>query len=134
MHQEEQQDIKICKVLKLSNGETIIGNVMKETVTYIDVNAPLKVLLYIQPDRHSMSLSVVKWDPTFDYKIPVRIYKNSIVACAEPTELMLKNYDEIMEQSRVRIEKETEQIEDEITELNDAMTELLNRIKPDTLH
>jgi hypothetical protein len=136
MHQEEQESIKICKILKLSNGETIIGNITKETVSYIDINAPLKVLLFVRPDENSMSLSVIKWDPTFNYTMPVRIYKNSIVACAEPTELMLKNYDEILEQSSKRLEKEDEPVEqgDEITELNDAMTELLRRIKPDTLH
>jgi hypothetical protein len=136
MHQkEEREDVNICKILKLSNGETIIGNVTKETVSYIDIDMPLKVLLFLRPDQQTMSLSVVKWDPTFDYNLPIRIYKNSIVACAEPTEMMMKNYDEIMEQTSKRLLKEEDKIpEDEITELNDMMTELLKRIKPDTLH
>lgn len=138
MHQEEQQSTNICKILKLTNGETIIGNITKETVSYIDVVTPLKVMLYLRPDDETMSLSVIKWDPTFNYTMPIRIYKNSIVACAEPTDVMLKNYDEILEHSTKKILKQDKPLSedggDEITELNDAMTELLKRIKPDILH
>jgi hypothetical protein len=136
MHQE-QQDIKICKVLKLSNGETIVGNISKETVSYIDVELPLKILIMMHPQSGKMNLSILKWDPTMDYDQPVRIYKNSIVACAEPTKMMVNSYNEILEQSKqMTVEDEKEKPEDEITELNDMMTELLNRIgsKGSTLH
>lgn len=120
----------ICKVLKLSNGETIIGNITKETVSYIDVNRPLKILIMIRPDLSQMNMSVMKWDPTFDYALPIRVYKNSIVACAEPNEMMVKNYNEVLEQAT----KPEEEQGDEITEVNDMMQELLRRIKPNTMH
>jgi len=130
MHQEEQNIDKVCKVLKLSNGETIIGNISKETPSYIDVEMPLKILLMIQPQESRMNMSVMKWDPGFDYKHPVRVYKNSIVACAEPTELMVKNYAELIIENSSRKENN----EDEITELNDIMTELLKTISTKTMH
>ena len=120
----------ICKVIKLSNGETIIGNITKETVSYIDVNRPLKILIMIGPDLSQMNMSVMKWDPTFDYALPIRVYKNSIVACAEPNEMMIKNYNEVLDQAN----KPDEEQGDEITEVNDMMQELLRRIKPNTMH
>ena len=120
----------ICKVIKLSNGETIIGNITKETVSYIDVNMPLKILIMVRPDLSQMNMSVMKWDPTFDYALPIRVYKNSIVACAEPNEMMVKNYNEVLEQAT----KPEEEQGDEITEVNDMMQELLRRIKPNTMH
>lgn len=131
--QEEQgvsPNTTICKVLKLSNGETIIGNITKETVSYIDVNRPLKILLMVRQDMSAINMSVMKWDPTFDYDTPIRVYKNSIVACAEPNEMMVKNYNEVLDQST----KPEEDQGDEITEVNDMMQELLRRIKPSTMH
>ena len=129
MHQE-QEETKICKVLKLSNGETIVGNISKETVSYIDIELPLKILIMMHPQSGKMNLSILKWDPIMDYDQPIRIYKNSIVACAEPTKMMMNSYNEVLEQSKQMIlEDEEEQPEDEITELNNMMTELLNRMK-----
>ena len=133
MHQEEQNIDRVCKVLKLANGETIIGNVSKETPSYIDVEMPLKILIMVHPQESRMNMSVMKWDPGFDYKYPIRVYKNSIVACAEPTELMLKNYGELIVEKE-SMQKDNEVPEDEITELNDMMTELLKAISTKTMH
>lgn len=136
MHQKEEE-IKICKVLKLSNGETIIGNISKETVSYIDVHLPLRILFMMHPQTGKMNVSILKWDPTVNDEYPVRVYKNSIVACAEPTDIMLKSYSEILEQDKQpTIQSEEAPKEDEITELNDMMTDLLNRLKGkgNTLH
>jgi hypothetical protein len=80
MQQQKENTDKVCKVLKLSNGETIIGNISKETVSYIDVEIPLKILIMVNPQENKMNMSVLKWDPGFDYKYPVRVYKTSIVA------------------------------------------------------
>ena len=131
--QEEQgvsPNTTICKVLKLSNGETIIGNITKETVSYIDVNRPLKILIMVRQDMSAINMSVMRWDPTFDYTLPIRVYKNSIVACAEPNELMVRNYNEVLEQA----DKPEEDQSDETTESGDMMQEILRRVKPSTMH
>ena len=120
----------ICKVLKLSNGETIIGNITKETVSYIDVNRPLKILIMVRQDMSAINMSVMRWDPTFDYTLPIRVYKNSIVACAEPNELMVRNYNEVLDQA----DKPEEDQSDETTEVGDMMQEILRRVKPSTMH
>lgn len=132
MHEEKQNSDKVCKVLKLSNGETIIGNISKETPSYIDVDMPLKILFMIHPDGVKMNLSVLKWDPTIDYNYPVRVYKTSIVACAEPNNMMMNNYNEILTENDSKEDDQKE--DDEITELNDVMTELLKKINPRTMH
>ena len=131
--QEEQgvsPNTTICKVLKLSNGETIIGNITKETVSYIDVNRPLKILIMVRQDMSAINMSVMRWDPTFDYTLPIRVYKNSIVACAEPNELMVRNYNEVLDQAN----KPEEDQSDETTEVGDMMQEILRRVKPSTMH
>ena len=131
--QEEQgvsPNTTICKVLKLSNGETIIGNITKETVSYIDVNRPLKILIMVRQDMSAINMSVMRWDPTFDYTLPIRVYKNSIVACAEPNELMVRNYNEVLDQA----DKPEEDQSDETTEVGDMMQEILRRVKPSTMH
>jgi len=72
----------------------------------------------------------MKWDPTFDYSLPIRVYKNSIVACAEPNEFMVRNYNEVLEQA----DKPEEDQSDETTEVGDMMQEILKRVKPSTMH
>jgi hypothetical protein len=72
----------------------------------------------------------MRWDPTFDYALPIRVYKNSIVACAEPNELMVRNYNEVLEQAH----KPEEDQSDETTEVGDMMQEILKRVKPSTMH
>lgn len=132
MHQEKDMD-KVCKVLKLSNGETIIGNILKETQAYIDIEMPLKILIMIHPQENIMNMSVLKWDPGFDYKYPIRVYKTSIVACAEPTKLMMKNYGELIVASSTY--QDSEEIEEgESTEIDEMMTELLKAINTKTMH
>ncbi len=139
MHQpqEEKEKLSICKILKLSNGETIIGNITTETVSYIDVDMPFKVVLIPQPEQNRLNLSVLKWDPTFDYNLPVRVYKTSIVACAEPTDMMMKNYSELLvgiKNEELKEEKDDVQTNEVFSELEDMMKEILKRSKNTTMH
>ena len=129
MHQEntelEKSGFKICKVLKLSNMDTIIGDVIKETQSYIDVMLPLKLLMVYHADG-KITLSVVKWDLTMDYKHPIRVYKTSLVACGEPTEEMVSNYRESLNSMMSKEEDVLEEnYEDEITELDEMMKKIL---------
>lgn len=89
----------ICKILKLSNGETVIGNITKETASYIDIEMPLRILFRMNQNTASVDIAIAKWDPMFDNDFPIRIYKNSIVACAEPNSMLVKNYTEALNES-----------------------------------
>ena len=84
----------------------------------------------VRQDMSAINMSVMRWDPTFDYALPIRVYKNSIVACAEPNELMVRNYNEVLDQA----DKPEEDQSDETTESGDMMQEILRRVKPSTMH
>jgi hypothetical protein len=123
----ENKELLIRKVFKLSNGETIIANVKKETVSYIEIDDPLKFVMYMT-NSGKLSITILKWDPTFNTQYPVRIYKTSIVACAEPTSDIIKNYDEIID-SGLHLEERIEEGTEEET-----LKSLLKTHKSDIIH
>ena len=50
----------LCKVLKLTNGDTLIGNVVEESRGYIEVHRPMRVVLVPRiSDDHTFSLSMM---------------------------------------------------------------------------
>jgi hypothetical protein len=122
----------IRKVFKLSNGETIIANVQKETTSYIEIENPLKFIMYMS-NSGKLSISILKWDPTFSNQYPVRIYKTSIVACAEPTLDIIKNYDEIIGNGH-HLDSNIEEGDEEETSKEDSLEVLLKSHKSDIIH
>jgi len=93
MHQEEkeQPSFEICKVLKLTNGETIVGVVTKETASYVEVTMPYK-LNVINLGNGRSHLVAQEWDNSINVDIPVRVFKTAIVAVAEPNEIIMKSF------------------------------------------
>jgi hypothetical protein len=64
----------LCKVLKLTNGDTLIGNVVEESRGYIEVHRPMRVVLVPRmSDDHMFSLSMMKWDPLTNFDLPSRM-------------------------------------------------------------
>lgn len=129
-------DLIIHKIFKLSNGETVVGSVIKETVSYIEIENPLRFVTYMT-NSGNLNISILKWDPTFDTKYPVRIFKTSIVACAEPTQSIIKNYNEIIHagehlSDNEIIESVREELETSNTE--NLMDSLLKKYKSDIIH
>ena len=122
----------IRKVFKLSNGETIIANVQKETVSYVEIGNPLKFIMYMT-NSGKLSISILKWDPTFSSQYPVRIYKTSIVACAEPTTDIIRNYDEIIRGGH-HLDDHVEEDTEEETSKEDSLEVLLKSHKSDIIH
>jgi len=93
MHQEEkeQPSFEICKVLKLTNGETIVGVVTKETFSYVEVTMPYK-LTTVSLGNGRSHLVAQEWDTSINVDIPVRVFKTAIVAVAEPNEIIMKSF------------------------------------------
>ena len=120
----------VCKVLKLSNGDTIVGNVIEETRGYIEVLFPVKIHTERQGD--SMGITFVKWDPTSNFKYPFRIFKTSVVSVSEPTLDFIDHYKEIYstfdgEEDRINeVEIEDRKEEDLSEELDKIMQLMLN--------
>jgi hypothetical protein len=112
-----------CKVLKLINGETILGGITEETKTYVDIFRPVKVAISSR-DTKSYNVILLKWDPTIDYETPTRIFKTAIVSVSEPTEDFLNSYKEIYEEFDNKQITEDVEEESSINTVDDLSEEL----------
>ena len=117
----------LCKVLKLTNGDTLIGNVVEESRGYIEVHRPMRVVLVPRvSDSHSFSLSMMKWDPLMNFSIPARIFKQSIVSVSEATIEIVRVYGEAYNEFDSDNEPDIE-IDDE-SQSEDRMSEIKEEI------
>ena len=127
----------LCKVLKLTNGDTLIGNVVEESRGYIEVHRPMRVVLVPRvSDIHSYSLSMMKWDPLTNFDLPSRIFKQSIVSVSEATSEIIRVYGEAYKEFESSEEDEIEiqpddrmsEIKEEIEKMRSTMTSSNNHI------
>lgn len=127
----------LCKVLKLTNGDTLIGNVVEESRGYIEVHRPMRVVLVPRiSDDHTFSLSMMKWDPLTNFDLPSRIFKQSIVSVSEATSEIIRVYGEAYKEFESREEDEIEiqpddrmsEIKDEIDKMRETMSSSNNHI------
>ena len=127
----------LCKVLKLTNGDTIIGNVVEESRGYIEVHRPMRVVLVPRiSDEHTFSLSIMKWDPLTNFDLPSRIFKQSIVSVSEATSEIIRVYGQAYKEFESSGEDEIEiqpddrmsEIKEEIDRLRSTMTSSNNHI------
>ena len=127
----------LCKVLKLTNGDTLIGNVVEESRGYIEVHRPMRVVLVPRvSDSHSFSLSMMKWDPLTNFDLPSRIFKQSIVSVSEATSEIIRVYGEAYkgfesgEEDEIEIQPDDRmsEIKEEIEKRRSTMTSSNNHI------
>ncbi len=127
----------LCKVLKLTNGDTLIGNVVEESRGYIEVHRPMRVVLVPKTsDDHTFSLSMMKWDPLTNFDLPSRIFKQSIVSVSEATSEIIRVYGEAYKEFESSEEDEIEiqpddrmsEIKEEIDKMRSTMTSSNNHI------
>jgi superfamily II helicase len=127
----------LCKVLKLTNGDTLIGNVVEESRGYIEVHRPMRVVLVPRiSDEHTFSLSMMKWDSLTNFDLPSRIFKQSIVSVSEATSEIVRVYCELYKEFESSEEDDIEiqsddrmsEIKEEIDKLRSTMTSSNNHI------
>jgi len=127
----------LCKVLKLTNGDTLIGNVVEESRGYIEVHRPMRVVLVPRiSDEHTFTLSMMKWDPLTNFDLPSRIFKQSIVSVSEATSEIIRVYGEAYKEFESSEEDEIEiqpddrmsEIKEEIEKMRSTMTSSNNHI------
>jgi len=89
-----------CKILKLSSGDTVIGNIIEETKGFVEVHRPMRVVIVPKAgaEEFAYHFSMMKWDPLFDYNLPVRIFKQNITTVGEASKDVLNVYEELYEQ------------------------------------
>ena len=116
----------LCKVLKLTNGDTLIGNVVEESRGYIEVHRPMRVVLVPRvSDEHSFSLSIMKWDPLTNFDLPSRIFKQSIVSVSEATSEIIRVYGEAYREFDSGEEDEIEiQPDDRMSEIKEEIDKM----------
>ena len=127
----------LCKVLKLTNGDTLIGNVVEESRGYIEVHRPMRVVLVPRiADDHTFSLTMMRWDPLTNFDLPSRIFKQSIVSVSEATSEIIRVYGEAYKRFESGEEDEIEiqpddrmsEIKEEIEKMRSTMTSSNNHI------
>jgi len=125
----------ICKILKLSNGDTLVGNVVEETKGFIEVHRPMRVVV-LPKGEHMYSLSLTKWDPLMNFSIPARIFKQTIVSVSEATTDVIRIYgqaytefddeSEIEDDNEVESENRMDDIKEEIKKMREALSSSSN--------
>jgi hypothetical protein len=137
MHQpEETTSTQIYKVFKLSNGETIIASIVKETPSYVEIDKPFKLIGMVNSEG-SLNLGIYKWDYTIDYSYSTRLFKNSIVAVSEPTKNMTHTYIGMISTSDIfkdYIPEEDDEDDENEDRKEELLTDLLNRFNSDKIH
>ena len=126
----------LCKVLKLTNGDTLIGNVVEESRGYIEVHRPMRVVLVPRvSDEHSFSLSMMKWDPLTNFDLPSRIFKQSIVSVSEATSEIIRVYGEAYREFDSNEEDEIEiQPDDRMSEIKEEIDRLRSTLTSSNNH
>jgi len=126
----------LCKVLKLTNGDTLIGNVVEESRGFIEVHRPMRVVLVPKTaDDHTFSLSMMKWDPLTNFDLPSRIFKQSIVSVSEATSEIIRVYGEAYKEFESSGEDEIEiQPDDRMSEIKEEIDRLRSTLTSSNNH
>ena len=89
----------LCKILKLTSGDTVIGNIVEESKGFIEIHRPMRVIIVPKVlEENTYHLSMMKWDPLINFTLPSRIFKQSIVSVSEATDDVLEVYTELYNQ------------------------------------
>jgi len=125
----------LCKVLKLTNGDTLIGNVVEESRGFIEVHRPMRIVV-LPKGEHMYSLSLTKWDPLMNFSLPARIFKQTIVSVAEATTDVVRIYGQaytefddesvIEDDNEIETENRMSDIKEEIERMREAMSSSSN--------
>ena len=118
-----------CKILKLSTGETIAGNIIEETSLYVDIMRPVKLII-IPKEKNSMSVMFTKWDHTVEYSLPMRVYKTAIVSVGEPPQDFKNSYIDIYNEfDDKKVDTLSFDDEDDIADdLSDELEEIVKKL------
>jgi len=122
----------LCKVLKLTSGDTVIGNIVEESKSFIEIHRPMRVVIVPKAlEENTFHLSMMKWDPLMNFTIPSRIFKQSIVSVSEATNDVLEVYTELYNQFEAGEHEENVVLKDRNEEFNseEKIREEIERIR-----
>lgn len=115
--------IKRYSLLKLTNGETLICNLIGETDRHVCVEDPLKLELTTSDDSYTMVTTY--WIPLPDEELRVDIRQEHVVVISDVTQDMQDFYLEAVAHARGR-KWSTENEVDEVNDLEQRLIQLHN--------
>ena len=120
----------ICKILKLTSGDTVIGNIVEESKGFIEIHRPMRVVIIPKPlEENVFHMSMMKWDPLINFTIPSRIFKQSIVSVSEATNDVLEVYTELYNQFEAGEHEENIVVQNKNTEEFDTEEKVRDEIE-----
>lgn len=122
-----------CKVIKLSNGETIIGSITDEDKNFILVEKPIKSEIVTNKEG-MFRVMLVKWDPTIDFEVPVKIFKENIVSVGEPTQEFLNSYMEVYNMKPAEAEEPKDSLPEDLNKIEEIIRTLSQLSSNTTIH
>lgn len=109
----------LCKIIKLTSGDTVIGNIVEESKGFIEIHRPMRVVIVPKVlEENTYHLSMMKWDPLINFTLPSRIFKQSIVSVSEATDDVLEVYTELYNQFEAGDREENIVLQNKNTQLN----------------
>jgi hypothetical protein len=120
----------ICKILKLTSGDTVICNIVEESKGFIEIHRPMRVVIIPKPlEENVFHMSMMKWDPLINFTIPSRIFKQSIVSVSEATNDVLEVYTELYNQFEAGEHEENIVVQNKNTEEFDTEEKVRDEIE-----
>lgn len=99
MHQpvgnESIESAPVLLIFKLANCETVVGKVVRDSSSYIDIVNPYKLATIIN-SKGKVNLTLMHWEITFELDFAIRIFKSNIVACGYPTKALAESYEDLL--------------------------------------
>jgi hypothetical protein len=109
----------LCKIIKLTSGDTVIGNIVEESKGFIEIHRPMRVIIVPKVlEENTYHLSMMKWDPLINFTLPSRIFKQSIVSVSEATDDVLEVYTELYNQFEAGEREENIVLQNKNTQVN----------------
>ena len=126
----------LCKILKLTSGDTVIGNVVEESGGYIEVHRPMRVVIVPKVlEENTFHMSMMKWDPLINFTLNSRIFKQSIVSVSEATSEIIRVYGEAYKEFESNEEDEIEiQPDDRMSEIKEEIDKMRSTMSSSNNH
>ena len=120
------------RLLKLTTGENIIGEILQDTPTLVIIKHPLRAMLIPKPN--GINLALLRWDFLFDFET-VSFNKNSIIAFGQVSNEIEEAYTESIHryynQEHLSTEDKSESSDEEFM---DELERAFSTVKSKSIH
>lgn len=112
------------RLIKLTTGENIIGEILQDTPTLIIIKHPLRAMMI--PKENGINLALLRWDFLFEFD-SVSFNKSSIIAFGQVSNEIEEAYTESIQRYYNLQTEETDNEESYMDELEKAFSSLKSK-------